>query len=176
MKLLLLTALVSLSTAASANPFAEVKLGQPVCYGREYSTEHMLSHPNQTVRQMKIKAYKDQWVGEDSIYLEIKAEVRREATDSESGEKYQIYKPYGTAMGCKQSPDKLECWIDCDGGEAQVSWQVRSGRNTVHLVNKGFVMYGGCGEDTDDTIFLKALEGGDDIFKLFALPKEYCQQ
>jgi len=175
MRHLILVALTAATAQVFANPFANVRPNAPVCFGREYSTAHMNAHPNQTVRQMKVKASKEEWSGQSGLVLTINAEVKREVKPRE-GEPYTIFKPYGTVMTCAARADRLQCGIDCDGGSATVTWNVRQTGNELRFVNRGFIMYGGCGDDTDDYIFLNALKGGDDIFRLFPLPATYCQQ
>lgn len=162
--------------AALASPFDSLTKDHPVCFGREYSTAHMAAHPLQTVKLLKLKFYKDEFAGSETSYLDIKAEIKREQTDKESGEKFTVFKPYSSGMSCFLKNDRLNCNIDCDGGSAKVAWNVTQKGNEVLFKNEGFVLVGGCGEDETDTIWLDPKKGGDDVFRLFALPSEFCQQ
>lgn len=147
---------------------AEVTYGQPQCYGREYSETHMKGAPLQTVKKMDVKFYKYNET-EEGILLDISTEIKKDGS----------YKPYSTSMFCtKESKTSLRCGIECDGGSAVISWNVKTVGSEILLTNNGFVMYGGCGEDVeeDDMIWLDNLKGGDDVFKLYALPAQYCVQ
>jgi hypothetical protein len=167
MKNAILVAIAFCSAAAVAAPLSGLTIEQPICYGREYAAKHMEAHPLQTVRQLRLKFFKDEHSG-DSVVLSINAEIKRG----------DIYKPYATGMGCtpNRSGSKLECFIDCDGGRAKVNLGLRQNADEITFINEGFVMYGGCGEETDEMIWLNATRGGDDIFKLYQLRKEYCQK
>jgi hypothetical protein len=173
MKTVFFVALALSSFGAFANPIPGLTDAQPVCYGREYSKSHLSKHPKQTVRQMKLKFSKEA-EHHPSVLMKVDAEIRREVI--QYGEKVQIYKPYSTAMSCTVNGSKLECGIDCDGGHASVNFAITNAKNEILFKNEGFVMYGGCGDEADEMIFLQATKGGDDIFKLYPLPKEYCQQ
>lgn len=166
---------IFLSFSVFAGPLKEVTVDQPICYGREYSESHMQKHPLQTVKQMRLKFYKDEYSSENSALLDIQAQIKRTITDSE-GNSYETYKPYSSGMGCSENGNRLECSIDCDGGSAKVAWNVSRTKDEIIFRNQGFVMVGGCGDEENDTIWLDPKRGGDDVFRLYALPKEFCQR
>jgi hypothetical protein len=176
---MLLLALLSFTAFASEeiaaqSPFDTLS-AQPVCYGREYSAKHMESHPLQTVKQLKLKFYRDEYTNDTSAILEVKADLKREVKEKDSGETYTVIKPYHTGMGCTLEGGSVNCAIDCDGGSASATWDMKKSGAEITFVNKGFVMFGGCGEE-GETIWLDPKKGGDDVFQLYQLPKEFCQQ
>jgi hypothetical protein len=155
------TIVTLLSLSAFAGPFSNVKKDQPVCYERDYSSEHMLKNSKQTVKSMKVKIYKDK---EDSdsemLYLAIEADVKPKGKND--------YKHYRSGMACTQEDGKLKCWIDCDGGNATLRPSLETPETWLRFENQGFTLYGGCGEEIDeeDTIYLEPTKGGDDLFLL----------
>ncbi len=168
MKLLII--LLSLLPAAlvNASPMSEITKDNPVCFERAYSERHMGSHPLQTVKSMQMKFHIDATTSPGSTYLNIKAQIK----------KNRRYKPYQTDMNCRMSATTLSCSIDCDGGTAKVEWETSGKDGEITFVNKGFIMYGGCGEETDpnDWIWLDPKKGGDDIFKLYKMPTNVCKR
>ncbi len=168
MNKILFLGLLVLAQAVFAKTPAEVTYGEPQCYGREYTNAHMQKTPLQTVKKMDVKFYKYNQT-EEGILLDVTAQIKKD----------DVYKQYSTSMYCtSESATSLRCGIECDGGSATITWDVKTVGNEILLKNNGFVMYGGCGEDVseEDMIWLEDLKGGDDVFKLYALPAEYCQQ
>lgn len=166
--MLLLSALFAL-TAQAAEPvslteiFAALKAGEPACYGREYSTEHLEKHPKQTVRSFRAKLVKDA-TDPDFLnqYIEVEAVLK--------GEK-NYYKLYRSFLVC--DPARGECGVECDGGTIKVSGD-KEGK--LRIENKGFLLEGGCGgEEESDSVELKPTPNGDDVFQLYKLPTEFCQ-
>lgn len=149
------------SVSAFANPFANVKKDQPLCYEREYSSEHMAKNSKQTVKSMKIKIHRgtEEYDG-DQLYLSVEADVKAKGKKD--------YKHYRTGMACTEENGRLRCSIDCDGGSATLRPSVESPESWMRFENKGFVMYGGCGEEVDenDTVWIEPTKGGDDLFML----------
>lgn len=171
MKLFAILAAVFSTTAAFANPFENITPENPVCFEREYTEGHMDRHPLQTVKQMTMK-YSTEPRFEGAVLLDIKALIKRPS------KKRYTYNVYSTTMFCSLKTESLECSIDCDGGNATVAWDVQSGDgDEIVFKNKGFVMYGGCGSDVDmdDTIWLDAKKGGDDVFKLYRMDDNACR-
>ena len=188
--LIAFTLLSALTTWAS--PVDKASGGTPICYGREYSEQHMASHPNQTVKSMKVKFYVYADFPEVTL-LDIDLLIKKADKDNNVG-----YKPYTSGMVCDtriddpdekkaltkeglltKNTDYIQCYIECDGGRATVLWDITDKtESSVTFVNRGFIAYGGCGEEVEeqDSIWLAPLKGGDDTFKLKALPTEYCQQ
>lgn len=163
---LLLTALLAF-TAQAAEPvtlaeiFAAAEAGVPLCYGREYSTEHLEKHPKQTVRSFRAKLVKDA-TDPDYLnqYIEVEAVLK--------GEK-NYNKLYRSFLVC--DPARGECGVECDGGSVKVSGDTEG---KLRIENNGFLLEGGCGGE-EDTVVLKPSPGGDDVFQLYKLPAEYCQ-
>ena len=182
MNILLLITMISISGFAAKASELGVTETQPACYGREYSTQHIVNTPKQTVKKMRIKVEQSPYdIENGSLFLLIEAEVITEKSEWEDAEGKttfnMISKPYKTSMACGQlDPEKLECAIDCDGGSAKITWNLKTVGNEVLFHNNGFVLYGGCGEeDIDNSIWLDNVRGGDDVFKLYKLRSEFCQ-
>ncbi len=165
MKLIALLALVATSLTANAAPkigevFAGVTHAQPKCYGREYSRAELAKHPKQTVEMIKAKLLK--YSADPSMESRgMKIEVRLKGQEGLN---------FHAEFSCHEYDGKLMCGIDCDGGSVDIA---QFDPKTMTLKNNGFVVAGGCGED-EQTKFLKALKGGDDLFKLTALPQAFC--
>lgn len=179
---MLLGVLVFLSSNAFAATVDSVTVDQPVCFGREYSEKHMAKAPLQTVKKMSVKIRKFPEADGGSLVMDVSALIKKDITEkNEDGTTYtySTYKPYVSALGCsKTSSTTLECYIDCDGGSAALTWDVKTAGQKVTLINNGFTLYGGCGEDEadmDNWLFLESVKGGDDVFELYSLPTQYCQ-
>lgn len=159
--LALTAALTLASLSAQANPFTSIKKNQPLCYEREYSSEHMAKNSKQTVKSIKIKIHRGiEEYDSDQLYLAIEADVKPKGKKD--------YKHYRTGMACREESGKLHCFIDCDGGSATLRPSLEAPQNWMRLENNGFVMYGGCGEDVDenDTVRIEPTKGGDNLFML----------
>lgn len=126
-----------------ANPFEGVTETRPACFTRTYSDTHLKDHKLQTVKTMDVKLSRND---NDNLNL-IEVKVLR--TDG---------KRYKTALACDE---KGFCFIDCDGGSAKIT---KAGQG-LQLLNNGFIMQGGCGEE-EETIYLESKPGGDDVFFL----------
>ena len=175
MKFLTLFLSLLLTSVSFANPVDATK-ETPVCYAREYSQSHMDKTPAQSVKSFKFKFYKYD-NKEEGYILGIDAQLKVKAKDYE-GNEYDAIKPYANSMYCvPQGKNKMACGIDCDGGQAEVIWETKTVGDQITFINRGFVMYGGCGEDVDegDSIWLDAVKGGDDVFKLYRVRPEFCQ-
>lgn len=169
-----------LPSLAQATSIDEVSMTQPSCYAREYSEPHMQARSMQTVKKMAVKFSKNEYDTESSMGMEITAFLKKQRVRiTPNGEKktQTVYKPYSNSMFCQKNKNQLHCSIECDGGSADIYWEMRTKNNEITLVNNGFVLYGGCGSDIDenDMIWLKPTKGGDDVFKLYALPAEQCR-
>jgi len=145
---------------AATSVFTDVTPDQPVCYGREYNSSVLKARPLQTVQKIQAKLIKDAEFNQNILSLEITLKG-----------KANLFKNYRSLLFC----DKDDyCYVECDGGSANLKIQ---SDGTLLITNNGFVIQGGCGgEDEEDGILLKRTEGGDDLFKLFKLPKEFCQK
>lgn len=168
----------------SSNVFAasvqSVTESQPVCFGREYSQAHMDKTPLQTVKKMSVKFRKTE-PGADYLIMDIEASVKTTKTETYDGETFthEVYKSYKNGMVCnKTRQTTMECYIECDGGRAGITWDAATASQKITFMNSGFMLYGGCGEgeeDMDNWLWLESVKGGNDIFNLYALPPEYCQ-
>lgn len=169
------------SSSVFAAAITDATADQPVCFGREYSEAHMNKNTLQTVKKMTLKFSKDDVGG--GYMMNIDAQIKKTefvTLDDGTQETNVLYKPYTSGMYCQvDGKTSLNCFIDCDGGTAAVSWEVATAKNEITFTNKGFQLYGGCGEDELDSsnwIWLDPAKGGDDVFKMYALPSQYCQK
>lgn len=171
-----LTVILSMIIAvpALASLIPPVSEEQPLCYGREYSTSHMEQNPKQKVKRIEAKFV--QQPDQGGVLMNLRVDLKKEEGyyENEGKKEYYVYtKPYGNTLFCYQGDDKkYVCAIDCDGGS--VGFNGHFGK-TLQLINNGVTVEGGCGEETD-TVFLSPEKGGDDVFNLHELPKEFCQK
>jgi len=155
-----ITCLAEAQAPQVGDVFKNVTYSQPKCFGREYSKKDLAAHPQQTVEQIKAKLMK--YSGDPTIDSNgLKIEVRLKG---EAGLNYHA------EFSCFANQGKTTCAIDCDGGNVTIG---EFDATKMTLISKGFIVEGGCGEE-GKTKFLKALKGGDDIFKLQALPQSFC--
>lgn len=158
---MILSLIASLVVSAHATPpvptIINVNPETSACYTREYSVNHMKAHPGQKVQKFNFKFSQSSENTSDFIGLNIKANLLTQ----------KGLKPYSTDMTCTKENNKLNCFIECDGGSAEVTWN----KNEIVFKNKGFVLYGGCGSEVspEDTVWLTPKKGGDDVFKLTAV-------
>lgn len=142
--------------------FRDVTYAQPKCYGREYSKAELKAHPQQTVAQIKAKFMK---YSSDPVTPShgLKIEVRLKG---EQGLNYH------GEFSCMSLKGQVHCAIECDGGSVTIA---QFDAKTATIKNNGFVIHGGCdGAENEVIKFLKATKGGDDVFKLDALPAAFC--
>ncbi len=178
MKIASLALLLLPTFSGYAASIDEVTESQPACYEREYSEQHMQSHPAQTVKKLRLKFYKNEYYSEDSLGLDVKALIKRTVEKTNFlGKKVKrvVYRPFANSMFCQVQGERLRCGIDCDGGSATIQWDIATKDREILMINKGFVLHGGCGEEEGETIWLTPTKGGDDVFKLYALPQHQCQ-
>ena len=143
---------------AFAEDFA--KNDELTCYGREYSSAHLKSHPNQTVQKIQVKFENEKEFNSNWMKLEVTLKGQEN--------QHTNYKAFFVYTGLKNT------WgIECDGGRVTASLNKKG--NLV-LKNQGFILKGGCsGDDDSKDVYLESTEGGDDTFELVRLPKEFCQ-
>ncbi len=157
-------AVVSASGPKVADGFKNVTDVKPACFGREYSRAELKAHPNQSVSQIKAKLVKysaDPGIESGGLVIEVRLK-------GEGGLNYH------SEMSCQDLKGQFFCAVECDGGSVVVA---QLDRASMTLKSNGFLIHGGCdgGEgDGSKARFLKAMAGGDDVFKLAALPASYC--
>lgn len=162
MKIIALLLVISRFAQAqtTADIFKQISFTQPKCYGREYTKKDLAAHPKQTVEQIKAKLMKysaDTTIDSNGLQIEVRLKGEKGAN-------------YHAEFSCFDNDGKTLCAIDCDGGSVTIG---TFDATQMTLNSNGFIVRGGCGEE-GKTKFLKALKGGDDIFKLQALPASYC--
>lgn len=160
--------------AAIAEEPSDIKVlfpeGRETCYARDYTPEHLASHPDQRVARMLLwsvvypeDVLADQPAGEFPFGI---------AVQLRSAAKWF----WNTGM-CRPEGDALSCYIECDGGGFAVE---RDGAASVLLRNReGFAVEScGGGEDTAEPEELDGfrLEPGKDdkVFRLTRLTDAEC--
>ena len=120
--LLTMAALVpGFAVAASADDiytryFAQADGGKP-CYARSYDRKHMEAHPKQTVRRIQVDFDKD--FGEA-------AGPKNTASSFEAGIGFMLNRSderYGDALYCKTLDNRVDCYLDADGGTIRLTPQ-----------------------------------------------------
>lgn len=172
--LLLFLSLAGFSAAVQAEIAGRVSVQQPVCYGRDYTQAHMDAHPLQSVQQLRLMFYRLADAPE-TLFMDVQAKLLRPARGSAKAGQTQILKNFKSEMMCNESGNSLKCFIDCDGGSAEIRWNVHNVRREITFENQGFVLEGGCGDERE-LVILEPRQGGDDIFKLSAIPAASCQR
>lgn len=148
--------------------FAGVTVKKSACYTRSYDPAHLAAHPKQTVREIKVKLKLGTFPGyeADAQYM-VGIQVKRVNEN----------KRWTNNITCMDSDEGVRCTVDCDGGSVNLverSTSVAGG--SLILKNNGVLLYGGCGEDSEDieTIFLTAEPNGDDVFNLRQADAAVC--
>lgn len=157
-----------------ASPMTKIKADGAACYGREYSKDHLAKNPLQKTKLIRVKMFETE---DGNKIMDVDLTLKKDVV-LEDGSVYETYKDYKSALYCHTvTGNKIECSIDCDGGSASASWTGKKNDDTLTFVNNGFVIYAGCGEDdVENTEWFNNTAKGDDIFKLYALPKEFCAE
>lgn len=169
MKLLLLSLLAFGPGLAQAQEivslgslFSLVQADAPICYGREYSTEHLENNAQQTVKKLRVKMVKDLSMPTEPTEM-LDVEIALKGEDN-------FFKVYRAYFICDSAAG--ECTVECDGGRVKV-WGKMSGE--MMFENLGFVIDGGCGDARKKPTMLTPSSSGDALFELAKLPAEYCQ-
>ena len=122
------------------------------CYGRVYDAAHLKSHPQQKVtslhvlRSLERRREAENWTPD--ARTEAIRSFREEGQTSVTA--FVTFRDrkgiFHNSLTCdKETRDGVRCMIECDGGSFRLA---RSGANAVMLHNNGFVLIGGCGEET----------------------------
>jgi hypothetical protein len=160
MKTVYLLAFAVISTQAmAASLYDSVTPAQPVCYGREYAASTLAKNKVQSVKNIEAKLQKSP----DSVvqYLEIEASVK----NSQGG-----FDSYSAEATCDNNG---HCAVTCDGGTVDLSIEAATG---AFLLKNNGIRLTGCGPGADEVFkILKGTKGGDDIFRMYKLPNEFCK-
>jgi hypothetical protein len=148
MKFATLIALALLTNTTLAEPVGDLAHGKPVCFERQYSAQHMQTHPQQTVRDIQMTLFRQANPRDKTIYMNLKLNVAG--------------KPYETFMLCDSVNGGLSCAVECDGGHAEIQF---TDTKDLHFINKRFVVYGGC-EGDEEPKWMEPTANGDDAFDL----------
>ena len=107
---------------------------QQSCFTRTYSDAHLLTQPQQTVKEMQV-VFSGSATGPGRLgeFASVAVRFRGETTQWTSG------------LVCF---DATRCGVECDGGTFTVRWK---GADTILLTTGGFIVGLGCdGENTDE--------------------------
>lgn len=159
MKLFLLLSLAFTFQARAEDAHMNVSFGAPKCFEREYSKEHMKTHPKQRVTSLHLTLMRDQLneLGYGQRWVDVTATIKGYGKEK-----------FGVAMSCDENG---RCGIDCDGGTAYLSYQGEQ----MRFKNEGITVVGGCGGDGNPIeIVLEDTKGGDDVF--MTNPVSKCEE
>jgi hypothetical protein len=150
--LFIFTMSLTAATVAVATPLDRINRESAVCLSKQYSPEHLRSHPLQTVKSIAVQLFEQPDQKDHTVYLNMQIEAK-------SGS-------YDAFMICDRSVQGLSCMIECDGGGADIV-AVDKSEDRLQFVNKGFMMAGGCGGgQEEENVWLEPTPGGDDVFDL----------
>jgi hypothetical protein len=135
----------------------ELSPNNSLCFSKHYSQSHLAQNHSQTVSKIQLKFYKNQYTT-NWIALELRTTLKSHGEHN-----------FSNTMSCYDKGGYLHCGIDCDGGQATISWDP-STTDQVLFRNLGkIVIHGGCGNTSakfEDWIYLRNLPQGDDTFSL----------
>lgn len=155
------TFLISQHLIATDAIFSKISPNEAVCYGREYSAEHLRNQPNQTVQKIQSKF---------EIYDSEESKTRIMQLEVTLKGKKNTYTNYRAFFVCNDNNNI--CSVECDGGRVEAEL-TKDGN--ILIINKGFIIKGECGNEGD----IKMLEptlNGDEFFELVPLPKQFCEK
>lgn len=165
MILTLFSLILTGQAAMAEQPLAQHFGEYDSCYARQYSAEHLASHPNQTVAQIEFghfpTRYKE-WAydpEEGSIPFIVQVTFR----DSD-----KIYNDFGE---CRPQADGLRCQIECDGGGFTLTHKDTDSILLHTRDGNGFTVTG-CGDEDFRQISTKT---DDKVFLLHRLPAAQCK-
>ncbi|MBX3022372.1 MAG: hypothetical protein KF799_11930 [Bdellovibrionales bacterium] len=167
MKSFILLSLISIFSAQAfaattlEKAFAGVTEKSPACFARAYDKRHLAAHPKQSVRQIKVKLKVMSFEGIPRPLPIIALQVLRKGEN----------RTWTNNINCQDYGQGVICGVECDGGSVSV---LKRDRATLVLKNNGVLLYGGCGAQDADTIFLEGKKGGDDLFALPQVSPEIC--
>jgi hypothetical protein len=174
-----LTAILSLffSFSAFASPIDKIET-QASCYKTAPRSATELKSDSPAVHSLSLKLYASPYSTEElMILLDIHVEL---ALPAKKRKGQTHYRNYSDTMVCEnvingKSPvSSLNCYVDCGEGHALISWKTtKADDGSITFENKGFLLYGGCGEDVDesDVIWLDPKVKGNHSF---ILQKQNC--
>ncbi len=138
--------------------FAQASHGQPLCFGREFSSSEPKRSQIKTIRAKVVSDKTDP--AHPNNYLEIELSLRGEK------EFYKIYRAY---LPCNLATE--QCTMECEGGSVR-AWGQKNG--ALQIKNESFVIEGGCGASKKPK-YLTPAPGVDDVLQLTPLPRDFCQ-
>jgi len=145
-----------LSFAAQADPLNTLSKDHALCFEHAYSKTELNARPQQTVQTLNLKFTVEENNSPNSPQLTIGAQIKRPG--GKTGK-------YSAQMLCEAKSEQIRCAIECDGGSATVTWNLKENTREINLNNNGFYLHGGCG-DENELIWLKPTVQGDDVFHL----------
>ena len=168
-----LGAVLLIGPAAGENPSAlagHFGLHRNSCYARDYDEAHLKAHPNQRIARIRIEHFPGLYgpYGEDGkVHMdETTGEVHFTVTVAYRDKPYALLSDSGT---CTPDGDKLNCYIECDGGGFSLT---DAGADAILLHNRGFRVMA-CGEDETEGGWVNP-EPDDKVFKLTRVPDSEC--
>lgn len=156
MRLPIFLALFLSGTFVYAHPLEGINRQHSICFSREYTNKDLMERPSQTVASIHADFSQQPDERDPTIYLNLKIKAGGRIYDS--------------FMICDKGASGLKCMVECDGGGADV----RPSNDGIDFLNKGFLMSGGCGGESEEepVVWLNPSDQGDDVFNLPAAPCE----
>jgi hypothetical protein len=140
------------------------------CFERQYSRQHLASHPKQVVSYIAIKRFPENWntrsdhKGKPLTYIQIDVKFAGSSRLMSEG------------AICTLENGKLECGIECDGGGFSISGRGKAGLR-LRTGEWGFrvVANAGCdGEASENDVKYVTRKTDDKIFALREAPMARC--
>lgn len=161
-RLLCLAALAFLS-AAPARAADEIGIDLPACYERVYDQRHLAEHPQQHVRAMRLRFYRqpESQTVSATMNLQFRDGSRRYREPQST---------YVAGFICRREQGRVTCGVECDGGSVALRY---SGRNPAEITldaSEGFAMSPSCPDEDrferfnprpDDRVFRLRRVGAD---------------
>ncbi len=114
----------------------------PGCYARDYTAEHLASHPEQVVARMRLEVLGRNEAGETEARLSVVlARQGRAEAEGVGG------RAFAQRLACRGRPEGTVCGVECDGGVFAVGEDERGLALTTDRLRVGDG--DGCGGDFD---------------------------
>jgi hypothetical protein len=150
-------------------------LGEEVCFSRAYDADEVRAHPRQRVMSFTLlRSFASDPMSEETP----RAPQELKEMDGENGTvdvtaMVQLRGGEGRVLSntlyCRRDKSGVRCGVECDGGAITL----RPEKNGLLVLNHGFVVVGGCGDDADKPVFLTP-EPDDRAFRLEKRPVDTC--
>lgn len=177
MRLALLLSLMvtgSVSSALDFLSFSGISRDQALCFGREYSEDFLRANPLHSLKQIKLKFYREPYANDSGISLSVQALVKDRTSEDFGAEVYSNVSSVLKGLKCEVGSSSLSCEMECGGGKVEMNWNVSTQQNTVTFQSQETIMHSDCGKDLD-LLLSRTRDGSASVLRLYPLPQEFCQ-